>query len=180
MKNSIRLIILFCVVLLSGCASHAIVPFRMTYTYPVAEACQYPTVTACGAVAFWNDKTIALYLPYQKNTFEKRPARYEFTSLDAKNETWIGKLANTRNDADIHAHFILSDQAENDPRGFRATRGMLIVDFPNKQEIYGELAGKTIWLTPSVGWENVKQIRGLFWESDSKLPESLGVRFSKD
>ncbi len=165
---------------LAGCASHAIVPFRMAYTYPVAEACQYAAQAACGAVAFWNDRSLELYLPYQQNSFDKRPVRYEFTSADARNETWLGKKANTHGGTDIKARFALADQETENPSGFRERRGMLVVEFPAGVTAYGDLAGKTIWLAPAVGWENVKRVRGLFWEGESRLPESVGIRFSKD
>ena len=167
-------------VVLAGCASHAIVPFRMTYTYPVAEACQYASQAACGAVAFWNDRSLELYLPYQQKSFDARPARYEFTPADARNETWLGKRANTRGATDIKARFVLADQEATNPSGFRELRGMLVVEFPADAATHGDLAGKTIWLSPAVGWENVKLMRGLFWEGESRLPESVGIRFSKD
>ena len=180
MKTSKAMMVAVLFAVLAGCASHAIVPFRMTYTYPVAEACRYPSQAACGAVAFWNDKLIELYLPYRQKSFDKRPARYEFTPVDAGNETWLGKRANTRGAADIKARFVLADQDAENSSGFRERRGMLVIDFPADAAGYGDLAGKTIWLTPAVGWENVKLMRGLFWEQESRLPASVGIRFSKD
>lgn len=180
MKIPTVLIVAAHLALLGGCASNAIVPLRMTYTYPPAEGCGYQAESACGAIAFWNDKSIELYLPNFGKSLRNKPQRFEFTPSDGERKVWRGKAAQQRGEPDITARFVLADQADTPPNAeFHRRRGMLVVDFP-ADATYGELAGDSIWLTPAVDWENVKVVRGLFWESDSQLPEWPGIRFSKE
>lgn len=170
---------------LSGCKTLTINPLRMTYTYPPAEACSYQTKTACGAIALWNDKTIQLYLPYYNASFDSKPQMFAFEATDDTNVNWLGKITNVKACAkkNISAHFILdsNDKAaiKEANNQYQPQRGMLVIKFPADQNCYKKLAGKSIWLTSSVGWDNVKTTY-MIWQSDANLPKSVGVRFSKE
>ena len=165
----------------AGCSANAIIPVKLTYTYPPAEAMAYPTDAAFGAIAFVDERTFDLYLPYFNEKLRSKPARFVFTPVDASNVRWLGKPARGMHEADIEAHFILGPEEIKDKNGellAKLDRGALVVTFPKETE-YGDLSGQTIWLTPSVGWNEVFQIRGIYLKSPSKLPGSVGFQFSK-
>ncbi len=178
----IRLICLLAWGVLAGCSANAIIPVKLTYTYPPAEAMAYETDAAFGAIAFVDERTFDLYLPYFNKTIHSKPARFVFTPVEATNIRWTGKPSRGMHEADIEARFVLVPEEIKDKNGellAKLDRGALLVTFPKKKEYKG-LSGQTIWLTPSVGWNEVFHVRGLYLKSPSKLPGSVGYHFSRE
>lgn len=177
-----RTLLILSWLLLTGCSAHAIIPAKLTYTYPPAEPMAYETDAAFGAIAFVDERTFDLYLPYFNETVRTKPKRFAFTPVDKSNIHWLGKPARGKEDPDIQARFVLEPEALKGKDGevvAQLDRGALVITFP-KNEAYKGLVGQTIWLTPSVGWNEVFHVRGLYLKSPSKLPGSVGFTFSNE
>jgi hypothetical protein len=167
---------------LSGCSAHGIIPVKLTYTYPPAGPMAYTTDAAFGAIAMVDERTFDLYLPYFNRDVRSKPKRFVFTPTDSTNVHWLGKPSRGQAEANIEARFVLGPEELKGKNGetlARLDRGALLITFPEKEDYKG-LSGQTIWLTPSVGWNEVFHLRGLYWKSPSKLPESVGFQFSKE
>jgi len=178
----IRLLLLVAGLVIAGCSANAIIPVKLTYTYPPAEPMAYETEAAFGAVAFVDKRTFDLYLPYADGTVHSKPRRFVFTPVDRSNVHWLGKSARGKEEPDITARFVLEPEALKDNNGetlAQLGRGALVISFP-PNDAYKTLAGQTIWLTPSVSWNEVFHIRGFYLKSPSNLPESVGFDFSKE
>jgi hypothetical protein len=178
----IRLLLLVAGLVIAGCSAHAIIPVKLTYTYPPAEPMAYETDAAFGAVAFVDERTFDLYLPYADGTVHGKPARFVFTPADRSNVRWLGKPSRGREEPDIAARFVLEPETLKGKDGetvAQLERGALVISFP-RNDVYKTLAGQTIWLTPSVSWDEVFHIRGFYLKSPSNLPESVGFDFSKE
>ncbi|MBI3609254.1 MAG: hypothetical protein HY204_00960 [Nitrospirae bacterium] len=177
-----RFFLIFSWLLLTGCSVHGIVPTRLTYTYPPAEPMAYETDAGFGAIAFIDGRAFDLYLPYFNRDVKGRPKRFVFLPVDPSNVQWLGKPAGGARDPDIEAHFALDAEEVKNKSGdalVQLNRGALVITFPAKDEYQG-LAGQTLWLVPSVGWDQVVHFRGLYVTRPSDLPESLGFQFSRE
>jgi len=168
--------------LIAGCSANAIIPAKLTYTYPPAEPMAYATDAAFGAVAFVDERTFDLYLPYAGGTVRGKPERFVFTPVDRSNVRWLGRPSRSKEEPDITARFVLEPEAltgkDGEPMA-QLERGALVISFPDN-DAYKKLAGQTIWLTPSVSWNEVFHIRGFYLKSPSNLPASVGFEFSKE
>lgn len=93
------------VMLSSGCSAHAIVPAKLTYTYPPNEAPQLDAASM-GAVAFVDAATMELYLPLfrgvrDSSSAHDRPARLVFSPTSKTKKCWEGRPARAPAEARI-------------------------------------------------------------------------------
>jgi|SRR5581483_9148115 len=180
-RQTIRILLLF-FFLLPACSAQGIIPAKLTYTYPPLEPMAYPTDAAFGAIAMVDERTFDLFLPYFDQNIHSKPKRFVFTPTDSTNVHWWGGFSRGKGEADIEARFVLQPEELKGKNGdllANLDRGALVVTFPENPK-YKELSGQKIWLTPSVGWNEVFHIRGLYMKSSSKLPGSVGFDFSKE
>ncbi len=158
------MLLLVSAALLAGCSATAIIPAKVTYTYPLMEPfAAYETKAAVGAVAYLDDGSLALYLPHLKPD-QFRPERLVFTPA-AEAGIWI-----ERKDPALQLEMILEPRLLT-PDGPKLNEGMLLVTFPNDTEHYGEAASKRIWLTSTAGPDEIFQVRGVYWKSKADLTE---------
>lgn len=153
--------------LLAGCTATAIIPAKVTYTYPLLEPFQcYETGAGIGAVAYIDNGSMELYLPrYAPNLFASK--RFVFNATEREG-TWA-----ERSDPDLRAVMATEETTLPNSCGTHLKQGMLLVTFPDNRDRYGETAGKRMWLTSTAGPDEIFMVRGVYWKW--KLPfEGVG------
>ncbi|GEM_PF-6782872 len=117
---------------LTACSTHAIIPAKLSYTYPVAEAIAYDE-GGFGAIALVDHGTMDVYLPYFKaakrhagerraaktqgtelvlsapdlSASNNKPERLELTPIDGHKKCWKGRFAGAKKEAT--ATFLVAD-----------------------------------------------------------------------
>ncbi len=159
MRKYTVLIITF---IICSCSSSAIIPAKLTYTYPLGDVMTAQPEQAKGVVAYLDDGTLELFLPLFNEKMIK-PMRYVFL----ENET--GNVFTERKDNEFTARILPGDEEIVSSAGDRISlqKGVLVIQFPNN-DIYQKLSGKTIWLNLICGYEEVYQISGLYLKTRYK------------
>lgn len=146
---------------LAGCAGTAIIPAKVTYTYPLAGPSGYESVAGTGAVAYLDNGTLELYLPLFAPG-QIKPQRFVFSPADPTGLLWV-----ERKDQDLQARMVVQPEDVKAADGrvlARLNDGMLLVTFPAKPQ-YRDLAGKQLWLASTAGPEEIFTLRGIYWKS---------------
>jgi hypothetical protein len=160
-------------VVVMGCSASAIIPAKVTYTYPLEEPlATYETIAEIGAVAYLDNGSLELYLPQyapdpsKPNPF--RPQRFVFNK-SSQEAVW-----QERKDPEFLLRTILSKeqlQVEGSGDTIALNEGMLLVTFPKDGRKYGDLAGKHIWLTSTAGPDEIFKVRGVYWKSKASFED---------
>jgi hypothetical protein len=156
-----RVAVLLLAVWLAGCAGTAIIPAKVTYTYPLAGPAGYESAAGTGAVAYLDNGTLELYLPLFAPG-QIKPQRFVFSPADPTALLWV-----ERKDPDLQARMVERPEEVKAADGrvlARLQNGMLLVTFPDKPQ-YRDLAGKRLWLTSTAGPEEIFILRGVYWKS---------------
>lgn len=150
---------------IAGCSGTAILPAKVTYTYPLLDPSGSESPAGAGAVAVLDKGTLELYLPLFARG-QAKPRRFVFRSLDRSGVLWA-----ERRDPDLVARMILGPETLRSQSGealANLNEGMLLVTFPLKSA-YGDLAGKRLWLTSTAGPEEIFVVRGVYWKSKAAV-----------
>lgn len=163
--------LLVCVaVLLVGCSGVAILPAKITYTYPLLDDLQCYQPAGRGAVAVQDNGTLRLVLPEFSKT-QRVPKQIVFDTVTQDGVIWT----QSKDDPDLKTRFMLAPEPATctNGRSFNLPAGLLLVEFPPKPELYGELAGKQIWLTSTAGAGEIFVLRGIYYKSDATLVDRV-------
>ncbi len=162
-----RVVFILIAVWLVGCSGTAILPAKVTYTYPLGGPSGYESPAGTGAVAYLDNGTLELYLPLFKPG-QLKPERFVFRNTDEVGAFWA-----ERKDPEFKARMILQTEQIKSPGGSilaQLNEGMILFNFPAKSA-YGDLAGKQIWLTSTVGPEEVYRVRGIYLKSKASFAD---------
>ena len=146
---------------LCGCSSTAIIPAKVTYTYPLSDVYANYPASGRGAVAYLDNGSLELYLPANQ-TNQLRATRLVLQNANGNPTLWIG-----RNDTNLTARLIVKPEsvtAENGDILANLAEGQLLVTFP-KDDRYGGIQGQKLWLTSTAGPDETFIVRGLYWKS---------------
>ncbi|WP_447975192.1 hypothetical protein [Nitrospira sp. Kam-Ns4a] len=150
---------------LAGCSGTAIIPAKVTYTYPLAGPSGYESPAGTGAVAYLDNGTLELYLPLFAPG-QIKPQRFVFQPTSPTGLLWA-----ERKDPDLQARIIQQPEEATSATGTvlaHLNEGMLLIAFPAKPQ-YRDLAGKQLWLTSTAGPDEVFHLRGLYWKSKAAV-----------
>ncbi|GEM_PF-3853151 len=162
-----RMVWILIAVWLTGCAGTAILPAKVTYTYPLSGPSGYESPAGTGAVAYLDNGTLELYLPLF-TVGQLQPKRLVFQNIDRDGILWA-----EHRDADLKARMILTPEQVRSADGTvlaQINEGMLLVTFPSKAQ-YGDLAGKQLWLTSTAGPDEIFLVRGVYWKSKAAFQD---------
>jgi hypothetical protein len=163
-----RMPTLVILLLTAGCTATAIIPAKVTYTYPLNEPiASYETPAEVGAVAYLDNGSMELYLPCYSPDPAKpapfKPKRFVFTKTTAEG------IWQERKDPEFTLRMILKKEqltaSGSSEIITNLNDGMLLVTFPSNSERYGIYAGKRIWLTSTAGADEIFKVRGIYWKS---------------
>ncbi len=152
---------------LTGCAGTAILPAKVTYTYPLSSPSGYTSPAGTGAVAYLDNGTLELYLPLY-TVGQLLPKRFVFQGVGRDGIQWA-----ERRDPDLKARMIVKPEQARSADGTvlaQLNEGMLLVTFPSKAQ-YGDLAGKQLWLTSTAGPDEIFMVRGVYWKSKAAFQD---------
>jgi hypothetical protein len=162
-----RVIWILIAVWLAGCSGTAILPAKVTYTYPLSGPSGYESTAATGAVAYLDNGTLELFLPLF-SPGQLQPKRFVFQNTDGQGILWA-----ERRDPDLKARMIVRPEEVRSASGevlAQLNEGMLLVTLPPKAH-YGGLAGKQLWLTSTAGPDEIFVVRGVYWKSKATFPD---------
>lgn len=146
---------------LSGCSANAIIPAKVTFTYPLQEPfAAFETEAAVGAVAYLDEGSLALYLPHL-TSHQSRPTRLVFVPTDTA-AIWV-----ERRDPELRLEMI-QERRKLSASGPILNEGMLLVSFPDNPR-YGQAAGTRVWLTSTTGPDEIFRVRGVYWKSKASM-----------
>ena len=152
---------------LAGCSGTAILPAKVTYTYPLSGSSGYESTAGTGAVAYLDNGTLELFLPLFAPG-QPQPKRFVFPSIDRAGILWA-----ERRDPDLKARMIVKPEQVRSAAGdvlAQLNEGMLLVTFPSKAQ-YADLAGKQLWLTSTAGPDEIFVVRGVYWKFKATFPD---------
>ena len=165
-----RMGLMLACLILAGCTGTAILPAKITYTYPLADALACYQPAAMGAVAKQDNGTLRLYLPFFSKG-QLRPKTIVFLSKDPEGVLWTSEA-----DSSLKARFLREPLTE-DCVGVAGNitdlqPGMLVVEFPQNLD-YHDLAGKRIWLSATIGEGELFVVRGVYWKSTADFADRV-------